>query len=151
MMQDNSMTLIYEEKTDYDLVFCGGYKDEAIFNEMVLFIEQNNLKNRVKLFIRIPTANRNWLLKNAKLFVTPSLYEGFGRTPVEAAMCRVSVISTKETSLFDATMGLVNYVENAKDENIISRKSGQKIQKIANLQYYKSKANYGTKKKGISR
>ena len=34
---------------------------------------------------------------------------------------------------------------------IISRKSGQKIQKIANLQYYKSKANYGTKKKGISR
>ena len=35
--------------------------------------------------------------------------------------------------------------------NIISRKSGQKIQKIANLQYYKSKANYGTKKKGISR
>ena len=35
--------------------------------------------------------------------------------------------------------------------SIISRKSGQKIQKIANLQYYKSKANYGTKKKGISR
>ena len=34
---------------------------------------------------------------------------------------------------------------------IISRKSGQKIPKIANLQYYKSKANYGTKKKGISR
>ena len=37
------------------------------------------------------------------------------------------------------------------DGYIISRKSGQKIQKIANLQYYKSKANYGTKKKGISR
>ena len=36
-------------------------------------------------------------------------------------------------------------------ERIISRKSGQKIPKIANLQYYKSKANYGTKKKGISR
>ena len=36
-------------------------------------------------------------------------------------------------------------------KSIISRKSGQKIQKIANLQYYKSKANYGTKKKGISR
>ena len=35
--------------------------------------------------------------------------------------------------------------------SIISRKSGQKIPKIANLQYYKSKANYGTKKKGISR
>ena len=37
------------------------------------------------------------------------------------------------------------------EDIIISRKSGQKIPKIANLQYYKSKANYGTKKKGISR
>ena len=36
------------------------------------------------------------------------------------------------------------------DPGIISRKSGQKIPKIANLQYYKSKVNYGTKKKGIS-
>ena len=34
---------------------------------------------------------------------------------------------------------------------IISRKSGQKIPKIANLQYYKSKAIYGTKKKSIFR
>ena len=42
-----------------------------------------------------------------------------------------------------------SHVESNAD--IISRKSGQKIQKIANLQYYKSKANYGTKKKGISR
>ena len=43
------------------------------------------------------------------------------------------------------------YVNGMMLRNIISRKSGQKIQKIANLQYYKSKANYGTKKKGISR
>lgn len=41
--------------------------------------------------------------------------------------------------------------ENDFKHTIISRKSGQKIPKIANLQYYKSKANYGTKKKGISR
>lgn len=43
------------------------------------------------------------------------------------------------------------FIPKTGDQNIISRKSGQKIQKIANLQYYKSKANYGTKKKGISR
>ena len=48
---------------------------------------------------------------------------------------------------------LVKNLEKSKfvNEYIISRKSGQKIPKIANLQYYKSKANYGTKKKGISR
>ena len=43
------------------------------------------------------------------------------------------------------------YLINFCSQDIISRKSGQKIPKIANLQYYKSKANYGTKKKGISR
>ncbi len=107
---------LIKDKTDFDLAFCGGYKDENLFAEMISFIEQNEMKNRVKLFIRIPTAKRNWLLLNAKLFVTPSLFEGFGRTPVEAAMCKIPVISTKETSLYDATMGLVNYVENAKDE-----------------------------------
>ena len=50
---------------------------------------------------------------------------------------------------------IVESIINRKSEKyhhiIISRKSGQKIQKIANFQYYKSKANYGTKKKGISR
>ena len=49
---------------------------------------------------------------------------------------------------------IYDQIKNISLENnafIISRKSGQKIQKIANLQYYKSKANYGTKKKGISR
>ena len=46
----------------------------------------------------------------------------------------------------------VNFFEGKRRwPGIISRKSGQKIPKIANLQYYKSKANYGTKKKGISR
>ena len=51
------------------------------------------------------------------------------------------------TEIFD----LLFFADGIYKNCIISRKSGQKIQKIANLQYYKSKANYGTKKKGISR
>ena len=47
--------------------------------------------------------------------------------------------------------GEIQLCQKKNQQFIISRKSGQKIQKIANLQYYKSKANYGTKKKGISR
>ena len=55
----------------------------------------------------------------------------------------------KERMIVDPQFPRHNY--DFKKLNIISRKSGQKIPKIANLQYYKSKANYGTKKKGISR
>lgn len=117
----NPMTLLkafnlIKNDVDEDLVFCGGYKDDGVFTEMNDFIAKNGLSERVKLLFRVSDEERNWLLTHASLFVTPSLFEGFGRTPVEAAICKVGVISTKETSLFEATMGLCNYVENATDE-----------------------------------
>lgn len=132
---------LIKDKIDEDLVFCGGYKDETIFAEMQEFIAKNGLRERVKMLFRVSDEERNWLLTNARLFVTPSLFEGFGRTPVEAAICKIPVISTKETSLFEATMGLCNYVENAKDEKELSflmyeklanRDTDEKLEQIAN-------------------
>lgn len=58
----------------------------------------------------------------ADLFVTNSLQEGFGRTPVEAALCMVPVISTKETSLLEVTMNEVFYYENATDDEELAKK-----------------------------
>ena len=112
----NPMTLLkafnlIKENIEETLVFCGGYKDEGVFEAMRTFIFQNNLSNRVQLLFRVTDEERNWLLTHASLFVTPSLFEGFGRTPVEAAICKIPVISTNE-----ATLGLCNYVDNAKDE-----------------------------------
>ena len=117
----NPMTLLkafnlIKENIEDTLVFCGGYKDEGVFEAMKTFVSQNNLANRVQFLFRVTDEERNWLLTHATLFVTPSLFEGFGRTPVEAAICKIPVISTKETSLYEATLGLCNYVENAKDE-----------------------------------
>lgn len=118
----NPMTLLkafnlIKENIEETLVFCGGYKDEGVFEAMKTFVSQNNLANRVQFLFRVTDEERNWLLTHASLFVTPSLFEGFGRTPVEAAICKIPVISTKETSLYEATLGLCNYVNNAKDEN----------------------------------
>ena len=117
----NALTLLkafnlIKEKTDLTLVFCAGYKDEEYFGKLKDFTQQNSLNDRVLFLFQIPERQRNWLLKNAKLFVTPSLFEGFGRTPVEAAICGIPVISTMETSLHEVTLGLVNYYKNATDE-----------------------------------
>jgi len=70
----------------------------------------------------ISDEDRNALFYNTDLFVTTSLQEGFGRTPVEAAICKVPVISTKETSLPEATMGESYYYENGTDEKELSKK-----------------------------
>lgn len=118
----NPLTLLkafnlIKEKTDATLVFCGGYKDENLFTKMQDFIKENALSERVMLMFRVTDEERNWLLTSASLFITPSLFEGFGRTPVEAAICKIPVISTKETSLYEATMGLCNYVEDSKNEH----------------------------------
>lgn len=51
------------------------------------------------------------------MLITPSLGEGFGRTPVEAAIAGKPVISSKSGSLVEVTQGLVSYYENAADEN----------------------------------
>lgn len=128
----NPMTLLkafnqIKEKTDTQLVFCGGYKDEVTFSGMQTFISENKLEGRVKLFFRVSDEERNWLLTHATLFITPSLFEGFGRTPVEAAICKIPVISTKETSLHEATMGLCSYVNNATDENELAQLILKKI------------------------
>ena len=111
----------------HDLVFCGGYKDNSVYTELIDFIQQNHLESRVRLFFKLPTEQRNFLLENASLFVTPSLFEGFGRTPVEAAICGIPVISTKETALYEATLGLVNYVENATDDKELADSMLEKI------------------------
>lgn len=122
IQKKNPMTLLkafsnIKDNTDCDLVFCGAYKEDECFSQITSFIKDHSLTDRVHLYFRISEVQKNWLLNNSKLFVTPSLFEGFGRTPVEAAMSRIPVISTKETSLEEATMSLCHYVQNPTDEN----------------------------------
>ena len=107
--------LIYKD-VSFDLCLCGGWKDDAYFSKIKDFIGQNGLQNRVKIFYGVTNDEKSWLLWNASLFVTPSLNEGFGMTPVEAAMCCVPVISTKAASLSEVTLNRANYVDNATDE-----------------------------------
>lgn len=121
----NTLTLlraysIIHNLCDCALVLCGGYKDDLYFDQINSYIKKENLSRDVFVFLSVSEEKRNWLLSHAKLFVTPSVYEGWGRTPVEAAVAQIPVISTKETSLFEATKGLVNYVENATDERELS-------------------------------
>jgi len=92
------------------------------YNEIIDYIKDKNLEDRVKVMSFISDEDRNCLFYNADLFVTSSTQEGFGRTPVEAAICKVPVISSKDTSLEEATLGLVNYYENSRDEKELANK-----------------------------
>lgn len=121
----NTITLLkafdlIKEKTTKNLVLCGGQKDDEYYKSLTDYVEKNNLSDRVKFYFAIPEGQKNWLMLNSSLFVNPSTFEGFGRTPVDAALCKIPVISSKDTSLYEATMGLVNYYEDSLNEKELS-------------------------------
>ena len=126
----NQMTLLkafdlIKNQISNNLVFVGRPElDSPIskYKEILEYINKNNLEDRVIILSGISDEDRNSLFYNTDLFVTTSLQEGFGRTPVEAALCKVPVISSKETALPEATMNEVFYYENALDSKELSNK-----------------------------
>lgn len=78
--------------------------------------EEYGIEKNVKLYSGVEDGVLKYLYENASLFVSPSLNEGFGYTPIEAALCCCPVLCTRCEALPDTTKGLLNYYNNPKDE-----------------------------------
>ena len=85
--------------------------------EILPFIKQNGISDRVVRLENISDNELKYVYEKAELFVTTSLREGFGYTPIEAAICCCPVISTKCESLPDVTKNRLVYYDNPMDEN----------------------------------
>jgi len=86
------------------------------------FIAANGLAGKV---IHLPSVEKSDLIalyRNASLFVTPSLREGFGFTPIEAAVCGAPVISSRSDALYETTRGLVEYYDPPEDYRALAAK-----------------------------
>lgn len=101
------------------LVIAGASWNGA--NEISDYIEKNHLGDRIILTGYLTEGQLQYLYHRAKVFVTPSLYEGFGMTPIEAMAAGCPVISSKETSLYEVTMGKAYYYEPAKDAGALCK------------------------------
>ena len=72
------------------------------------YIAQLQLEDRVILDTSNRTeAEMRWLYSHASLFVTPSLEEGFGYTPIEAAILKTPVLVSDIATLREVTQGRV--------------------------------------------
>ncbi len=110
---------LIEDKVDHHLVLTGSKGDVSIDPEQ--YAAQNKIK---KLIITgyVSDEQRNYLYQNADLFVSPSLHEGFGMTPVEAALFEIPVLTTRTTSIPEITRNMVNYYEPAEDYRALAEK-----------------------------
>lgn len=106
-------------------------------NELQDYIEQNGLQDSVILTGRVSDGQLQYMYRNAKLFVTPSLYEGFGMTPIEAMVAECPVVSSKETSLYEVTKGMVTYYAPATDAEQLKDVMQKTLQRIDAGEYTK--------------
>jgi len=86
-------------------------------NELINIINNLEIKDNVVITGFVSDKERNTLYKNAFTFLFPSIFEGFGSPPVEALMFGTPVITTKLTSIPEATQNKAFYVDNPKDPN----------------------------------
>ena len=105
----------------YKLVLVG--KTTAYWkSEIFPYLRNHNLLNSVVHLQNLSPDELQYLYNRASLFVSPSLREGFGYTPIEAAMSKVPVVTSTSEALPFSTQGLLNYYEPAKDSIALANK-----------------------------
>lgn len=114
--------MLIAAQTDVNLIFKAR-KTDYWAKKIEPVITSNNLRNRIFLIDdNYDVQEMAYLYRNASLFVNPSLMEGFGFTPIEAAVYEIPVITSALTALRETTRNMLCYVENPLDENELANK-----------------------------
>ena len=104
-------------KNDYQIVCFGG---EKFSKEELKNFNDLNIKNRISYFSGDDTL-LSYLYKNAKLFVFPSQYEGFGIPLLEAMAIGCPVLASDISIFREICKNGINYFKN-NDKNDLSDK-----------------------------
>ncbi len=98
-----AFALISNSNLDLKLVLGGKSEEtkggQSSFREIITEIIKNKLKDKVIFPGFIDETDLPALYQHAKVFVYPSLYEGFGFPPLEAMKAGVPVVTSKRASL----------------------------------------------------
>lgn len=92
-------------------------------NYIAPYIEKKNLSKRIILIDEdLLTEELAYLFTKASLFVSTSLMEGFGFTPIEAAIYKTPVITSQCAALKETTQGELYYYSPAMDYDALRLK-----------------------------
>jgi len=114
-----------EEGNDYQLVIAG--KKGWGFEEIFSLVEELHLNSKVVFTGFIDEKDKPYLICGAKIFIYPSIYEGFGIPVLEALACGVPTITSNISSLPEVAGDAALFVEPSSVDDIYS-----KINKLLN-------------------
>lgn len=100
---------IAEKYSEVKLVLAGGVGWHA--DETLAAIDNSRFKDRIIRPGYISNEEKRMLLRNSKVFVFPSIYEGFGMPVTEAMACGTPCVISNTSSLPEASCGLAPAVD----------------------------------------
>jgi glycosyltransferase involved in cell wall biosynthesis len=77
------------------------------------YVTEHNLEKRVIFTGFLSGKKKRYLLINCRLYVNPSLFEGFGMTAVEALILKAPTLLSRVSANYEVTKGLCRYYEPA--------------------------------------
>ena len=104
-----------------DIVLVGRATDYW-YDVLLPYIKHNDIEHRVIRLQDISDEELKYLYEHASVFVSSSQHEGFGFTPIEAAIYCCPVICTKCEALPETTMMLLKYYEPADNHKELANK-----------------------------
>lgn len=107
---------LYHQDLDLVVVCKLIPQEEKIWRQQLRSL---NIEERVHLTNFVPDEDLPALYSGAKLFVFPSLYEGFGLPILEAMSCEVPVVTSKTSSMPEAGGKAAFYVDPLKVDEIV--------------------------------
>ncbi|SEF83509.1 Glycosyltransferase involved in cell wall bisynthesis [Xylanibacter ruminicola] len=108
-----------KDRIPHHLYLKGVNDNEDRYEDLSVFIDRLGVKDRVILDISNRSEEEmNYLYSHASLFVSPSLREGFGLTPIEASLHKVPVVVSNIETLLEVTDGLVDSFDPKSVESI---------------------------------
>jgi len=116
-----------KEKTELKLILAGGLGWK--YEEVIKLFEASEFKNDIIMPGYISKEEKKYLYDNAKVFVYPSLYEGFGLPILEAMSNSCLVLTANNSSLPEVGGDASYYYEDVLDY----KELGDKILEVINI------------------
>ena len=106
-------------KENLVLVGCKSFVPEVEM-EIKKIIKENHLNNRIQFTGFVSEEELGTIIANTRIFVNPSLFEGFGMASVEMMESKVPTIVADNSAQKEVTLGLCRYYEPATDDKALA-------------------------------
>lgn len=113
---------LIKDRIEHNLVLIGTNENDEADN-----IKSEN--DRVIFTGYISSAQRNYLYREADLFVSSTMFEGFGMTPLEAMVFKRKVLVSDIPVMRESTLGCAEYFGDIENEDYLAERIMEQLEK----------------------